>query len=106
MSFETQGNTLFGGIPGFDVTGLSGPVLRDTVRLSQQYPPIARCGAFGISTWPIGCDTPLPLSEPSPPLESMRSRGAIMQNGCDTPSAILSRKGIAGYGGGCLALSR
>ena len=40
---------------------LSGPVLRDTARLSQRYPPIARYGVFGVSTWPIGCDTPLPL---------------------------------------------
>ena len=41
---------------------LSGPVLRDTARLSQRYPPIARYGVFGVSTWPIGCDTP-PFSE-------------------------------------------
>ena len=40
---------------------LSGPVLRDTARLSQRYPPIARYGVFGVSTWPIGCDNPLPL---------------------------------------------
>ena len=33
------------------------PVLRDTARLSQRYPPIARYGVFGVSTWPIGCDT-------------------------------------------------
>ena len=38
--------------------GLSGPVLRDTARLSQRYPPIARYGVFGVSTWQIGCDTP------------------------------------------------
>ena len=40
---------------------LSGPVLRDTARLSQRYPPIARYGVFGVSTWPIGCDTPSPF---------------------------------------------
>ena len=40
---------------------LSGPVLRDTARLSQRYPPIARYGVFDVSTWPIGCDTPSPL---------------------------------------------
>ena len=34
---------------------LSGPVLRDTARLSQRYPPIARYGVFGVSTWPIWC---------------------------------------------------
>ena len=38
-----------------------GPVLRDTARLSQRYPPIARYGVFGVSTWPIRCDTPFPL---------------------------------------------
>ena len=55
---------------------LSGPVLRDTARLSQRYPPIARYGVFGVSTWQIGCDTPSPFSERFP-LESMRSGGAI-----------------------------
>ena len=31
--------------------GLSGPVLRDTARLSQRYPPIARYGSLiGVST--------------------------------------------------------
>ena len=40
---------------------LSGPVFRDTARLSQRYPPIAHYGVCGVSTWPIGCDTPLPL---------------------------------------------
>ena len=40
---------------------LSGPVLHDAARLSQRYPPIVRYGVFGVSTWPIGCDTPLPL---------------------------------------------
>ena len=45
---------------------LSGPVLRDTARLSQRYPPIARYGFFGVSTWPIGCDTPSPFSEHFP----------------------------------------
>ena len=42
---------------------LSAPELRDTTRLSQRYPPIARYGVFGVSTWPVG--------------ESMRSGGAI-----------------------------
>ena len=48
----------------------SGPVLRDTARLSQRYPPIqgpiARYGVFGVSPWPIGCDTPSPFSERFP----------------------------------------
>ena len=95
---------------------LSGPVLRDTARLSQRYPPIARYGVFGVSTWPIGCDTPSPFSERFP-------LGEHAKWGCDTPphkrgisailarylmkkgkmgaippSAILSRKGIARYG--------
>ena len=91
---------------------LSGPVLRDTARLSQRYPPIARYGVFGVSTWPIGCDTPSPFSEHFP-FESMQSGGAIpplkrgfsaiparyrmktRQMGAIPPSAILSRKGIA-----------
>ena len=63
------------------VTGtsaLSGPVLRDTARLSQRYTPIARYGVFGVSTWPIGCDTPSPFSEPFPLGEHAKWR-------CDTP---------------------
>ena len=96
---------------------LSGPVLRDTARLSQRYPPIARYGVFGVSTWPIGCDTPSPFSErfplgehakwrcDTPPLK--RGISAILarypmktrQMGAIPPSAILSRKGIARYGG-------
>ena len=69
--------------------GLSGPVLRDTARLSQRYPPIARYGVFGVSTWPIGCDTPSPFLSVSP-LESMQSGGAIppLERGI---SAILAR---------------
>ena len=58
--------------------GLSGPVLRDTARLSQRYPPIARYGVFGDSTWPIGCDTPSPFSERFPLGEHAKWR-------CDTP---------------------
>ena len=96
---------------------LSGPVLRDAARLSQRYPPIARYGVFGVSTWPIWCDTPSPFLSVSP-LESIREvevrypppqKGYLSDtcaipcenkaNGCDTPSAILSRKGIARYGG-------
>ena len=64
----------------------------------------------------IGCDTPSPFLSVSP-LESMQSGGAIPHaqkvylsdtcaipyenraNGCDAPSAILPRKGIARYGG-------
>ena len=57
---------------------LSGPVSRDTARLSQRYPPIARYGAFGVSTWPIGCDTPSPFSE-------RFSLGEHVKWRCDTP---------------------
>ena len=49
-----------------DCWDLSGPVSRDTARLSQRYPPIARYGVFDVSTWPIGCDTPSPFSERFP----------------------------------------
>ena len=49
-------------IPFPNLCSLSGPVLRDTARLSQRYPPIARYGVIGVSTWPIGCDTPSPFS--------------------------------------------
>ena len=96
---------------------LSGPVLRDTARLSQRYPHIARYGVFGVSAWPLGCDTPSPFSEhfplgehakwrcDTPPLK--RGISAILarypmktrQMGAIPPSAILSRKGIARYGG-------
>ena len=69
---------------------LSGPVLRDTARLSRRYPPIARYGVLGVSTWQIGCDTPSPFSERLPLGEHAKWR-------CDTPpskgyiSAILAR---------------
>ena len=57
---------------------LSGPVSRDTARPSQRYPPIARYGVFGVSTWPIGCDTPSPFSERFPIGEHAKWR-------CGTP---------------------
>ena len=57
---------------------LSGPVLHDTARLSQRYPPFARYGVFGVSTWPIGCDSPSPFSERFP-------LGEHAQWWCDTP---------------------
>ena len=57
---------------------LSGTVLRDTARLSQRYPPIARYGVFGVSIWPIGCDTPSPFSERFPLGQHANWR-------CDTP---------------------
>ena len=57
---------------------LTGPVLRDTARLSQRYPPIARYGVCGVSTWPIGCDTPSLFSE-------RFSLGEHAKCRCDTP---------------------
>ena len=58
---------------------LSGPVSRDTARLSQRYPPSLRAmGFLGVSTWPIGWDTPSPFSERLPLREHAKWR-------CDTP---------------------
>ena len=97
---------------------LSAPMLHDTVRLSQRYPPYCAlwgCGCLN-STWPFGA-IPLPFLRLSS-LESMRSGGATpapppikgviailarypmktWQMGAIPPSAILSRKGIARYG--------
>ena len=96
---------------------LSGPVLRDTARLSQRYPPIVRYGVFGVSPWPNGCDTPSPFSKRSP-IESMQSGGAIPppQKGylsdtcaiayenkahwCDTPLCDTISKGYCAIWGG------
>ena len=97
---------------------LSGPVSRDTARLSQRYPPIARYGVFVSQDGRLGAIPSPPFSERSP-LEGMPSGGAIpppplkrgisaiparypmktRQMGGIPPSAILSRKGIARYGG-------
>ena len=95
---------------------LSGPVLRDTARLSQRYPPIARCGVFGVSTWPNGCDTPSPFSKRFPLGEHAKCRcdtpplrrgiSAILArypenkaNGCDTPLCDTISKGYCAIGG-------
>ena len=95
---------------------LSGPVLSDTARLSQRYPPIARYGVLVSQHGQLGA-IPLPPFLSVSPLESMRSGGAIpplkrgisailarypmktRQMGAIPPSAILSQKGIARYGG-------
>ena len=97
---------------------LSGPVLRDTARLSQRYPPIARYGVVGVSTWPIGCDTPSPVSERSPPpgehakwrCDTPPSKGYLSDtcaipyenkaNGCDTPLCDTISKGYCAIWGG------
>ena len=96
---------------------LSGPVLRDAARLSQRYPPIARYGVFGVSTWPIGCDTPSPFSErfpigehakwrcDSPPQKGYLSDTCAIPyenkaNGCDTPLCdTISKRYCAIWGG-------
>ena len=79
-------------------------------------PLLRAMGFLGVSTWPIGCDTPSPFSEVFPLGEHAKwrcdtplTRGIsailaryplkIRQIGAITPSAILSRKGIARYGG-------
>ena len=96
---------------------LSGPVLRDTARLSQRYPPIARYGVFGVSTWPIGCDTPSPFSErfplgehakwrcDTPPQKGYLSDTCAIPyenkaNGCDTPLCDTISKGYCAIWGG------
>ena len=97
--------------------GLSGPVLRDTARLSQRYPPIARYGVFGVSAWPIGCDTPSPFSEQfplgehakwrcdTPPQKGYLSDTCAIPyeneaNGCDTPFCNTISKGYCAIWGG------
>ena len=96
---------------------LSGPVLRDTARLSQRYPPIARYGVCGVSTWPIGCDTPSPFSVrfhlgehakwrcDTPPQKGYLSDTCAIPyknkaNGCDTPLRDTISKGYCAIWGG------
>ena len=98
--------------------------MRDTARLSRRYPSIARYGVFGVSTWPIGCDTPSPFSQrfplgehakwrcdtpPPPQMGYLSDTRAIpyenKANGCDTPSAIPSRKRVLRDMGGGVSLA-
>ena len=106
-----------GGVQKSMGSKLSGPVLRDTARLSQRYPPIARCGVFGVSTWPIGCDTPSPFSERFPPLRVCEvevrypppQKGYLSDtcaipyenkaNGCDAPLCDTISKGYCAIWG-------
>ena len=87
---------------------------------------LRRCALWGVwcLNMPIGCDPPSPFSERFPLGEHAKWRchtsplkmdiSAILarypmktrQTGAIPPSAILSRKGIARYGGGYLALGR
>ena len=104
-------------VPKGRLSALSGPVLRDTARLSQRYPPIARYGVFGVSTWPIGCDTPSLFSERFPLWEHTKWRcdtppqkGYLSDtcaktfenkaNGCDTPLCDTISKGYCAIWGG------
>ena len=64
--------------------------MRHTARLSQRYSPIARYGAFGVSTWPIGCDTPSPFSEHFPLGEHAKWR-------CDTTHTRVGRTPKGAY---------
>ena len=58
---------------------LSGPVLRDTARLSQRYPPIARYGVFFLSQHDqLGAIAPPPFLRVSP-------HGVHAKWRCDTP---------------------
>ena len=78
--------------------------------LQGRYPPIARYGVFGVSTWPIGCDTPSRFSERFPLWRACKEGiSAILarypmktrQYGSAIPPAAIPylRKGIARYGG-------
>ena len=90
----------------------SGPVLRDTARLSQRYPLLRAMGFLVSQHGQLGA-IPCPPFLSVSPVESMRSGGAIpplkrgisatparypmktRQMGAIPPSAILSRKDIA-----------
>ena len=100
------------------IGALSGPVLRDTARLSQAIPPYCALWGFWCLNMANWVWYPLPPFLSVSTLESMRSGGAIpplkrgisaiparypkktRQEGAIPPSAILSRKGVARYGGG------
>ena len=92
---------------------LSGPILRDTARLSQRYPPIARHGVFCVSTCPTGCDTPSPFFDRFPlgehakcphkrGISAMLARYPLKtrQNTCDTPLCDTISKGYCAIWGG------
>ena len=96
---------------------LSGPVLHDTARLSQRYPPSPRAMGFLVSQHgQLGAIPPPPFLCVSP-LESMRSGGAITPpqkgylsdtgtipyenkaNGCNTPLCDTISKRYCAMGG-------
>ena len=81
-------------------------------------PLLRAMGFFGVSTWPMGCDTPSPFSERFPLGEHSRSGGAIpppqkgylsdtcaipyenKANGCDTPLCDTISQGYCAIWGG------
>ena len=102
--------------------GASGNLVAPYCAIPRDYlshiPPIARYGVFGVSTWPLGCDTPPSFLSVSP-FESMRSGGVIpppphqkgylsdtcaipyenKANGCDTPLCDTISKGYCAIWG-------
>ena len=75
----------------FLICSLSGPVLRDTARLSQRYPPSLRAMGFLVSQHgQLGAIPPPPFLSVSP-LESMRSGNK--ESVCDTPLCDTISKG-------------
>ena len=96
---------------------LSGPVLRDTARLSQRYPPIARYGVLVSQHGQLGAIPPPPFSEHFPPGRACEvevryppSKGVSQRylrdtlskqgNGCDTPLCdTISKRYCAIWGG-------
>ena len=103
--------------------GPSGPVLRDTARLSQRYPLLRAMGFLVSQHGQLGAIPPPPFLSVSP-LESMRSGGAIpppqkgylsdtcaipyenKAKGCDTPLCDTISKGYCAKRGVYLALGR
>ena len=87
------------------------------------YPRIARDGVFGVSTWPMGCDTPSPFAERFPfgeqvkwRCDSPHTKGDLCdtcaiphenkQKGCDSPLCDTISKRYCAIWGGYLALGR
>ena len=86
----------------------SGPVLRDTTRLSQRYPPSLRAMGFLVSQHGLlGAMPPPPFLSISP-LESMRNGHSDTcaipyenkANGCDAPLCDTLSKGYCAIWGG------
>ena len=103
---------------GQGICSLSGPVSRDTARLSQRYPLLRAMGFLVSQHGQLGAIPPPPFLSVSP-LESMRSGGAIppppregylsdtcamplekRQKGCDTPLCDTISKGYCAIWGG------